>query len=99
MVKRALKLEVRIPNFMSNALAWRKAIYAAIVEVQGRGKVRYSEDDKLEVEIRLHLENPKLTILDLDNRAKTILDALQGFMQDKGNGGLRWIIMIARSTG
>ncbi|MDX6614309.1 MAG: Endodeoxyribonuclease RusA [Blastocatellia bacterium] len=92
MSKRALKLSVRIPNFDKNALAWRKAIHAAIIQVQDRGDVRYTENDKLEVEIRLHLENPKLTILDLDNRAKTILDALQGFMQDKGQGGLRCII-------
>jgi len=93
MAKRGLKLSVRIPNFMKDAAAWRRAIHAAIVEVQDRGTVRYSETDKLEVEICFHLSNPKLTILDLDNRLKDVLDALQGFIGDKGkSGALRPII-------
>lgn len=77
MAKRSLKLSARIPNFMKDAEAWRRAIHAAIVEVQDRGNVRYTDTDKLEVEIRFHLRNPKLTILDLDNRLKDVLDALQ----------------------
>lgn len=92
MTKRALKLTVRIPGFETNVLAWRKKIYDAIVEVQKRRKVAYVDDDKLEVEICLYLGDYKLTTLDLDNRAKTILDALQGFMRDKGKSGLPCII-------
>jgi Holliday junction resolvase RusA-like endonuclease len=92
MAKHDLKLSVRIPNFETDALAWRRAIYAAIAKAQEGGNVQYSEDDKLDIEILFYLENPKLTILDLDNRAKNVLDALQGFMRDKGKGGLRRII-------
>ena len=92
MTKRALKLNVRIPNLETDAKAWRRKIHAAIRKVQVGGKVKYSYDDKLEVEICLYLQNPKLTILDLDNRAKNILDALQGFMHDKGKGGSTRII-------
>ena len=93
MAKRSLKLSARIPNFMKDAEAWRRAIHAAIVEVQDRGNVRYSDTDKLEVEIRFHLRNPKLTILDLDNRLKDVLDALQGFIGEKGKSrALRPII-------
>jgi Holliday junction resolvase RusA-like endonuclease len=92
MPKRALKLTVRIPSFETGVLAWRKKIHEAIAKIQKRGKVRYGENDKLEVEVCLYLTNPQLTKLDLDNRAKTILDALQGFMLDKGKGGLPWII-------
>jgi hypothetical protein len=78
---------------MKDSVAWRKAIHAAICEVQDRGQVRYSGADKLEVEIRFHLENPKLTILDLDNRLKDVLDALQGFIGEKGKSrALRPII-------
>lgn len=78
---------------MKDAEAWRRAIHAAIAEVQDRGNVRYSSADKLEVEIRFHLTNPKLTILDLDNRLKDVLDALQGFIGEKGkSGALRPII-------
>ena len=84
MAKRSLTLSARIPNFMKDSKAWRMAIHAAIVEVQDRGNIRYSDTDKLEVEIRFHLQNPKLTILDLDNRLKDVLDALQGFIGEKG---------------
>lgn len=93
MPKRSLKLSVRIPNFMKDAAAWRRAINAAIDQVQDRTNVRYSPTDKLEVEICFHLRNPKLTILDLDNRLKDVFDALLGFVGDKGKSGeLRSII-------
>jgi Holliday junction resolvase RusA-like endonuclease len=93
MAKRGLKLTIPIPNFMSDGPAWRRALHAAIVQVQDRGKVQYSDKDKLEVEICFHLKNPKLTILDLDNRLKDVFDALQGFVGDKGKSGeLRPII-------
>lgn len=93
MAKRSLTLSARIPNFIKDSKAWRKAIHAAIVEKQDRGNVRYSDSDKLEVEIRFHLQNPKLTILDLDNRLKDVFDALQGFIGEKGkSGALRPII-------
>jgi Holliday junction resolvase RusA-like endonuclease len=92
MAKRALKLSVRIPNFQTDAKAWRRAIHTAIAEVQKRGNVQYSKTDKLQVEICFYLHNPKLTILDLDNRVKDVFDALQGFIYDKGKGGLTPII-------
>ena len=93
MAKRKLKLKAKIPNFNKDAREWRKGINAAIVEAQSNQQVCYRETDKLEVEIRLHLVNPKLTVLDLDNRLKDILDALQGFVGDKGmSGELRPII-------
>ncbi|HEY3027507.1 MAG TPA: RusA family crossover junction endodeoxyribonuclease [Pyrinomonadaceae bacterium] len=87
MAKRALKLSVRIPNYMSDGRAWRRAINAAIVKVQKQGTVKYAGTDKLEVEIRFYLRNPKLTKLDLDNRLKDVLDALQGMIGEKGKSG------------
>ena len=92
MRKKRLKLTAKIPNFMSDSLTWRKAIYAAVSEAQRREGVEYSATDKLEVEIRFHLQGRKLTILDLDNRLKDVGDALQGFIYDKGAGGLKPII-------
>jgi Holliday junction resolvase RusA-like endonuclease len=93
MAKRGLKLTAPLPNFMKDAEAWRRAIHAAVVRVQDQGKVRYSATDKLQVDIRFHLQNPKLTILDLDNRLKDVFDALQGFIGEKGkSGALRPII-------
>ena len=87
MAKRKSKLSVRIPNFMKDAKAWRRAIHAAVVEVQDKRRVRYGSNDKVEVEVLFHLRNPKLTILDLDNRLKDVLDALQGFIGEKGKSG------------
>ena len=92
MVNRRLKLQVRIPNFETDAKAWRLKIHAAIEKAQAGRNIQYSKDDKLEVEICLYLQNPKLTRLDLDNRAKNILDALQGFVFDKGKGGRTRIV-------
>ena len=93
MAKRGFKLSVQIPNIMSDGPAWRRSLHAAIVQVQDRGNVRYSATDNLEVEICFHLRNPKLTILDLDNRLKDVFDAVQGFVGDKGKSGeLRSII-------
>jgi len=82
-----------MPNFMKDSDAWRRAIHAAIVAEQDKTRARYSDTDKLEVQIRFHLQNPKLTILDLDNRLKDVFDALQGFIGEKGkSGALRRII-------
>lgn len=93
MPKRGLKLRARIPNFMPRPKEWRRAINKAICAVQDDGTVEYSRDDKLEVEVQFHLVNPKLTILDLDNRLKDVLDALQGCIGEKGKSGeLRRII-------
>lgn len=78
---------------MPDARAWRRGIHEAIVKAQEQGDVQYSNTDKLEVEIRFHLRDRKLTILDLDNRLKDVLDALQGMVGEKGkSGGLRPII-------
>ena len=84
MSKRPYKLTVRIPNFMTGSKKWRRAMYEAVAKIQREGPVRYEKTDKLEVQIRFHLQGRKLTILDVDNRIKDVLDALQGFMKDKG---------------
>jgi Holliday junction resolvase RusA-like endonuclease len=93
MRKQRQKLTVRIPNFMKDSMAWRKAIHSAVVEAQDRSKVQYGSDTKFDVEVRFHLQDRKLTILDLDNRLKDVLDALQGFIGEKGKSrALRPII-------
>jgi Holliday junction resolvase RusA-like endonuclease len=87
MAKSSLTVAARIPNFMKDSVAWRRAIHAAVGQARDEAGIRYSTTDKLDVQIRLHLTNPKLTVLDLDNRLKDIFDALQGFMHDKGGSG------------
>lgn len=87
MAKRGLKLSTRIPNYNADAMAWRRAIHAAVAAVQTKRTVRYKATDKLEVQIQLHLNGRKLTILDLDNRVKDIFDALHGCIGEKGKSG------------
>jgi Holliday junction resolvase RusA-like endonuclease len=69
---------------MPNSTSWKQAIYDAVTKAQKLAGVCYSDTDKLEVEVRFHLQGHKLTKLDLDNRLKQVGDALQGFINDKG---------------
>ena len=87
MAKRALKLSIRMPNYIADKMGWRRGIHAAVADAQRKSSVRYNENDKLEVEIRLHLRGRRLTILDLDNRVKDIFDALHGCIGEKGKTG------------
>jgi hypothetical protein len=78
MAKRPLKLAIRIPPYEHPRNAWRKKLHQIVLERQRRSPVRYSEDDKLEVAVRLYISGSALSIHDVDNRLKDILDALQG---------------------
>ena len=84
MRKRRLKLVAKIPNYVPDGVAWRRAIYKAVTKAQRDAGVQYSDADKLDVEVCFHLHGHKLTKLDLDNRLKAVGDALQGFINDKG---------------
>jgi Holliday junction resolvase RusA-like endonuclease len=93
MAKTPKTLKVKLPDYLSDRKDWRREINAAAAEKQRESRVTYTADDKLEVQVRLHLRDRKLTVLDLDNRLKQIFDALQGFNGDKGKrGGLVPII-------
>ena len=84
MPKRKLKVVAKIPNYIVDEVGWKRAIYNAVTKAQRDAGVIYSDNDKLEVEIRFHLTGHKLTKLDIDNRLKQVGDALQGFINDKG---------------
>jgi hypothetical protein len=68
---------------MTDWKEWRRTINAAIVAPQATGTVKYERDD-MEVLVCFYLSGHKLTILDVDNRVKDVLGALQGFVGDKG---------------
>jgi Holliday junction resolvase RusA-like endonuclease len=87
MAKTPKTLRIKLPDYLSDRKNWRRAINAAVADKLGKAKVAYTEDDKLEVQVRLHLRDRKLTVLDLDNRLKQIFDALQGFNGHKGKRG------------
>jgi len=78
MAKRPLKLTLRIPPYEHPRNAWRKKLHEVVRRRQRQSPVSYSENDKLEVEVRLYLKNSALAVHDVDNRLKDILDALQG---------------------
>jgi Endodeoxyribonuclease RusA len=76
--KRPLKLTLRIPPYKTPRNAWRKELHQVVLKRQRKSPVRYTEKDKLEVEVRLYIKGKDLTMHDVDNRLKDILDALQG---------------------
>jgi len=78
MAKRPLKLNIRIPPYENPRNAWRKKLHKIVLKRQRRSPVRYLEDDHLEVAVRLYISGSGLSIHDVDNRLKDILDALQG---------------------
>jgi len=78
MAKRLLKLTLRIPPYERPRNKWRKKLHEVIRRKQRSSPVRYSENDKLEVEVRLYIKGAALTMHDVDNRLKDVLDALQG---------------------
>ena len=77
MAKRPLKLLARIPPYEPPRNRWRKAVHGAVLKARGRS-VEYLKSDKLEVEILLYMDDRGLRWHDVDNRAKDVLDALQG---------------------
>jgi len=79
MPKRPLKISFRIPPYPTgHKHKWRPAIYAAAVEACKRAGVTYTKHDRLEVHVRLYMDADLLASHDVDNRAKDVLDALQG---------------------
>lgn len=55
--------------------------------------VTYRNDDLLEISIILYLDNKACKIHDLDNRAKDVLDALQGRMGgSKAVRTVEWLV-------
>jgi hypothetical protein len=78
MPKRRLSLRIRIPQYQAPRNEWRKRLHAAILDKQRERGVRYTDQDRLEVRVRLYFDQRSLRSHDVDNRVKDILDALQG---------------------
>ena len=76
MAKRPLKLTLRIPPYEAPRNSWRRKLHQVVLKRQRQSPIAYGADDKLEVEIRLYMKESALTMHDVDNRLKDILDAL-----------------------
>ena len=84
MSKRQLKLLVRLPEYQYPRNAWRVAIHKAVEKKMKETNVCYTTEDKLELIIRLYFDKTKLPVMDIDNRLKDIMDALQGHVGGTG---------------
>ncbi|MFH1038586.1 MAG: hypothetical protein V1789_07975 [PVC group bacterium] len=78
MAKRRLTLKFRIPSYVTPRNLWRTQIHEFATQKAKHCRVTYSEEDRLQIDVRLYLDGPALVIHDVDNRLKDILDALQG---------------------
>ena len=78
MAKRSLKLKVRLPKYQYPRNAWRRAIHKVVTGRMKRTGIRYMGSDRLEVYVRLYFDTRKLRLMDVDNRLKDVMDALQG---------------------
>lgn len=78
MAKPRKTLKVRIPEYVTPRLRWRKLIAAEAQCERHKQGIQYAGDEHLELRVRLYLKGNALEAHDLDNRLKDIFDALQG---------------------
>jgi hypothetical protein len=65
-------------------LTWRKRLLTAVRAAKRAREIVYDESDHLALNIRLYLVGRNLDRVDVDNRLKNVMDALQGQI---GGGG------------
>lgn len=78
MAKRALRLRVRLPTYHHPRNEWRRQIRIRVRAKMKEKRIRYTSKDKLEIHVRPYFSEPKLSMVDVDNRLKDVMDALQG---------------------
>jgi len=81
MPKEKKTLKVRLPLFKTPESEWRKDIHQAVSEALLKKNVHYTTEDYLEIWITLYFDESKIRFVDVDNRTKHVLDALQGLMK------------------
>ena len=84
MSKRPFKTTVRLPPYRSTRTVWRKAIHQAVMERLAASGVEYTDKDRLALAVRLYFNEDLLEIVDVDNRLKDVMDALQGHVGGHG---------------
>jgi len=85
MAKRKTKLSIRIPPYETPRNAWRRKI----LEIAKKANITYLPSDKLQLKVRLYLDNEALSFHDIDNRLKDIMDALQDRIGGSKKGCVR----------
>ncbi|MFH0963452.1 MAG: hypothetical protein V2A58_05510 [Planctomycetota bacterium] len=94
MAKRRMKIEFRIPPYVTPRGEWRRLMHKCASAAMREAGVRYGPDDLLELDVRIYMVEPALHVHDVDNRLKDVMDALQGHVGGKGkkSRGLRALI-------
>lgn len=93
MPKPRMTIRVRIPPYQKPRYAWRRAIHKRVLEKVKQAGVEYTAKDRLEVWAKFYFDSTKVRFMDVDNRVKDVLDALQGRVGGpKNSPGLSKII-------
>jgi hypothetical protein len=71
-------LDVVLPVYDAPRTFWGEQIHAAIVAALPAPDASYSPDDRLAIDVEIHMTASMLRFHDVDNRLKDVLDALQG---------------------
>ena len=87
MAVRRLRVQFRIPPYVTPRTEWRKLIHAEAAKAMQEAGVTYRLDDLLELDVRIYFSGASLVMHDIDNRLKDIMDALQGHTGGTGKRG------------
>ena len=77
-VKKRMRIRIRIPPYVSPRNHWRREIHSVVAQEHKIRGVRYTDKDRLELEVLIYLNESALSFHDVDNRLKDVMDALQG---------------------
>lgn len=78
MAKRRFSITAQLPAYARPRNEWRRRVHAAVLDAQTRRGVGYRESDRLEVRIALDLGDRPLSLHEIDERIKDVIDALEG---------------------
>ncbi len=84
MAVRRLRVQFRIPPYVTPRREWRSSIHAEASKAMQRAGVTYRPDDLLELDVRIYFPSAAIWMHDIDNRLKDIMDALQGHIGGTG---------------
>ena len=71
-------LRVPLPPYLAPRLAWRRGLLSVVRAAKRNRHIAYDESDRLALTVRLYLTGRNLDRIDVDNRLKDVMDALQG---------------------
>lgn len=77
-------LRIRLLPYLAPRLKWRKSLLSAVRRAKRARGITYDESDRLALTIRLYLVGRNLDRIDVDNRLKDVMDALQGQIGGQG---------------